>query len=455
MTTDQKLRDASASVRDATQHAEFTVEVPGRHSTRSCFAAMVTAAALALLVVGLPLVVLNISGGSGSDAVTSELLQTTVAPTVETPVPTTTPQSAPVDITGLVADVVASSELSSAYKAEYLIDGDLDRSWQDASLRGVGAEITLFFDQPVAISEIIIYPLSDTVRFRRNYRVQGYTIRVDDQSEAVVGRLQNSNEAQVVMVGSSATTVLTLSVTTTHPAEPVAEKPPFDELAIAEIRVFGDVPVGSSAPLTTLAPNEAGEPPPVVIDDASSRFESPVFDAPESQFPWDVYIENASGGNVPVELRGQLVRVYDDVMHDLGALPLQFSSDTHDPGVSEAATFLFQSSPASPTGGLHGDLGISWILISVGWQEWDGRTEANPLGFPSDAVREQWGGDSVFINIEAEWAEFGAINVGALKTVRFAPLDTEILNDDGLERFAISEEEMRQIAAWVFEVIKP
>lgn len=463
MTTDQKLRDASASVREARRHANFTVETPTQHSTRSRFTVLVAAAALVLLVVGLPLLALRGFGQSGTVGGTSDTTTATsspdatpVAPSEETPADTVPPASETVDITDLVVSAETSSDLPG-FEAEYLIDGDLDRGWQDASLRGVGAEIVFTFDAPVAISELVIYPSSDTVRFRRNYKVQGYTVRVDDQSEAVVGRLQNSNQAQVVMVGSSATTVLTLSVTTTYPAEPVADKPPFDELAIAEIRVFGRTLDGART-ADTATTSIAGSTTTVtgpVVDERSTRFESPVLEVSEGPFWWDAYISNAMSGDVPVVLRGQLARVTDEVMRDLGALPLEFSSDTYDPGVFEAATFLFQSGPATPLAASHGDLGISWIRIAVLWQEWDGRTEANPLGFPADAVREQWGGDSVFITIDVDSAEFGAINVGALKTVRFSAIDSEVLDSEGLDRFAINEEEMREIAASVFEVLKP
>ncbi len=70
-------------------------------------------------------------------------------------------------------------------------------------------------------------------------------------------------------------------------------------------------------------------------------------------------------------------------------------------------------------------------------------------------MREQWGGDSAFINIEDDRGEFGAINVGALKVVRFQTLYTALFTLEGLQPFTITETEMREIAAAGFGVIKP
>jgi hypothetical protein len=183
--------------------------------------------------------------------------------------------------------------------------------------------------------------------------------------------------------------------------------------------------------------------PPVIIADTSSRFESPVLDIPSDPFSWEPYIANAASGKVPVEVRGQLLNVDETVMDVLDAVPLKYLSDLYElagldgPAIYEKATFLLPHD--------------SDLIVTIWWQEWDGRTEANPLSFPADALREQWGGESVFINVDADRAEFGAVNTGALKMVEFSRLVTS----DGPQPFTISVGEMRSIAAEVFATIEP
>jgi len=406
MTIDEKLRDASNSVREAGRHARFSVETPTRYSTRSRVTVFVAAAALVLLVVGLPLLALRgfgqrgtVGGTSDTTAATSTPDAAAVPPTEETSADAIPPSSEVSDITDLVVSVETSSEVPG-FGAEYLIDGDLGRGWQDNSLRGVGAEIRFTFDEPVAISYLLFYPVGDEDGFTRNFKVQGYEI--SDSDTTLVGKLLRTMEPQRIEWGVSETDYISLRVITTFPAEPVRDLPPFDELAIAEIRVFGrTIDGGPTADTTTTVTAPS-------LDESSARFVSPALDVSEGSLPWDAYIANAMTGNEPVELRGQLLNVNEAVMSGLGALPLQYSSGISDAGLLEGAEFLYQS---------RSDDGRSNILISVLWQEWDGRTEANPLRFPSDAVHEQWGGDSIFINIESDRAEFGAINVGALKTI--------------------------------------
>lgn len=90
MKVDQKLRDASASVREARQHANFTVRAPGLLRDATGRRIAVVAAVVVLLVVGLPFIVLNGSGQHEDDAATAR--STTIAPVTTTaPVMTTTP----------------------------------------------------------------------------------------------------------------------------------------------------------------------------------------------------------------------------------------------------------------------------------------------------------------------------------------------------------------------------
>jgi hypothetical protein len=121
--------------------------------------------------------------------------------------------------------------------------------------------------------------------------------------------------------------------------------------------------------------------PVVIIDDASSRFESPVLDVPADPFSWGPYIANALSGDVPVELRGQILDIEAQVMEGLGAVPLRYLSDLHElSGLDELAIYE-KASFVVPHD--------SDVMVTVWWQEWDGRTEANPLAFSADALREQ------------------------------------------------------------------
>jgi hypothetical protein len=190
--------------------------------------------------------------------------EATVSPTTEGPVAVSEVDAAPAtavpaasDITHLVGRISASSELSAEFGADRLIDGDLERGWQDASLRGVGAQIVLEFTEPVAITEVIVHPYSDEEQFFRNWWIRGYEVRTNDLSVPVAGRMVRDPYPQVVELNTTETFQLTFSVNTTFPAlsdsdnPPYSDggKPPFDELAIAEIQVFG-TPVGDTGTST-------------------------------------------------------------------------------------------------------------------------------------------------------------------------------------------------------------
>ena len=160
-----------------------------------------------------------------------------VVPTTGAPPITTSP---PVIIEELEpSSVEASSELNSSFVAENLIDGNLATEWQDRSLSGRGAILTFRFSQPVAISQIEIYNLVEADRFRRNHRIRGYVIKVDDLSLEIPGQLADVNTRQVIEVASINTLVLELRVTSTFDSEAVEGGLPFTELALADVRFFG------------------------------------------------------------------------------------------------------------------------------------------------------------------------------------------------------------------------
>jgi len=81
--------------------------------------------------------------------------------------------------------------------------------------------------------------VSDLTKFQQNYKIQGYTIEVNDLNIPISGRLVNSNEPQRVRIASLETFTLRVAVSTTYPAEPVGDDPPFNELALEDVRFFG------------------------------------------------------------------------------------------------------------------------------------------------------------------------------------------------------------------------
>ena len=146
----------------------------------------------------------------------------------------------PVIVTELIpTSAKASSSLSDAFGPENLIDGDPETRWNDASLRGVDAWLEFTFATPVQITEMEFQNVSDLTKFQQNYKIQGYTIEVNDLNVPISGRLVNSNEPQRVRIASLDTFTLRVAVSTTYPAEPVGDDPPFNELALEDVRFFG------------------------------------------------------------------------------------------------------------------------------------------------------------------------------------------------------------------------
>ncbi len=185
--------------------------------------------AAVVLIVALVALMMNIFGGSdeselaGPETSTSTTTRLTLVPPQEL-VPTS---------------VKASSELNDSFGAANLIDGDPETRWNDNSLRGVGAWLEFTFSPAVQITEIVFQNAEDDEAFKRNYKIQGYQIEVNDLNVAISGRLLNSNEPQRVKIASLETFNLKIFVTTTHLAEPVGEAPPFSELALQGIQFFG------------------------------------------------------------------------------------------------------------------------------------------------------------------------------------------------------------------------
>ena len=185
--------------------------------------------AAVVLIVALVALMMNIFGGDeGTVEVGAETSTSTT---------TTVALTAPQEL--IPTSVKASSELNTSFGPENLIDGDPETRWNDNSLRGVGAWLEFSFSPTAQITEIVFQNVEDDESFKRNYKIQGYQIEVNDLNVPISGRLLNSNEPQRVKVASLETFTLKIFVTTTHLAEPVGEAPPFSELALQGVEFFG------------------------------------------------------------------------------------------------------------------------------------------------------------------------------------------------------------------------
>lgn len=152
---------------------------------------------------------------------------------------TSTTVTTPVEIEELLPSVVTASSQYDNFPAENLVDGDVATYWNDKGLRGRDAEITFRFFQPVQIVEIDLVNIDDAEKFTRNYRIKGYQIVSDDLQVPISGTLEDVADPAAIRIASLETTELTLRVTSTHPATSFEGQPPFNELALAEVRFFG------------------------------------------------------------------------------------------------------------------------------------------------------------------------------------------------------------------------
>ena len=182
--------------------------------------------AVVLLVAAVALFInLRGDGGEAVESTTTSSSPPTTISTIEQLVPTS---------------VEASSSFSAAFAVENLIDGDAETYWNDAGLRGEDAVLLFSFAQPVQIFDMEVQNLFDDVKFKRNYRIRGYVVTVDDLPAVErSGTLDDTNRKQTIEIGSLGTTTLTLRVTSTFPAEAVGADTPFEELALQSVRFFG------------------------------------------------------------------------------------------------------------------------------------------------------------------------------------------------------------------------
>lgn len=186
--------------------------------------------AAVVLVVALVALMMNIFGGDGNG-------ETVVGPETSTSSTTSLPVSPPVQL--VPSSVTASSSYSDRFGPENLIDGNPETRWNDDQNRGVDAWLEFTFSEPVQITEMVFQNVQDDEAFKRNYKIQGYQIEVNDLNVPITGRLQNSNEPQRVPIASLETFTLRVNVTTTHVAEPVGQQAPFTELALEDVFFYG------------------------------------------------------------------------------------------------------------------------------------------------------------------------------------------------------------------------
>lgn len=138
--------------------------------------------------------------------------------------------------------VVPSAQLSG-FPADNLIDSDPTTMWQ-VGQEGVGATLTFFFPEPVALERIEFKNISDQEAFLRNFRARGLRISPDDTTRPTIVELANTRDLQPVAIQTELTKTVRIEVTSTYPAEAVGELQPFKELAIEDISFFGSVATG-------------------------------------------------------------------------------------------------------------------------------------------------------------------------------------------------------------------
>lgn len=197
---------------------------PTSHTSPGARALGVLAAVV--LVVALAALIFNVFGGSDDTAAPEDTTTSTAA-------------AAPVAAVELFASSVKASSEIDGHEASSVIDGDPATDWNDEGLRGKDAWLEFTFAQPVQLTEIELQNLEDDERFKRNYKIQGYVITVDDMDIEIPGRLENTNDPQRIPIASLGTSSLIVRVTSTYTAEPAGDRPPFNELALQGVRFFG------------------------------------------------------------------------------------------------------------------------------------------------------------------------------------------------------------------------
>ena len=196
-----------------------------------------------LLVIGLIFAaqIVRILGGDGEEASVIDVTSTT-EPTADSSPRTGSTAVAAEQL--VPSSASGSSSFSEALGPQNLIDDDPTTYWNDDSRRGAGAELILELAVAAAIERVVLQNVVDDTAFQRNYRIRGYEITTDDVASPLTGELADTQDPQTIQLATTATTRLTLRVTSTYPAESVDGQAPFEELAVAEVTVFGRLASG-------------------------------------------------------------------------------------------------------------------------------------------------------------------------------------------------------------------
>ena len=182
--------------------------------------------AAAVLVVALIALLVNVFRG-GDDT----------EPTTTTSDTTTTTLATLSEITP--TGVTVSSQITASFGGSNLIDGDLTTEWQ-ASQSATPLTIEFRWAQPVQIQYVEIYNIADQERFLRNYRIQGYKIKVDDSAIEYRNTLENeAGGPHKIDIASFETTLLTIEVLSNYPSQAIDGEIAFNELVVAEVKFWG------------------------------------------------------------------------------------------------------------------------------------------------------------------------------------------------------------------------
>jgi len=169
------------------------------------------------------------------------------ATTTSSSVPTSSSTTTPLAAIELIP--IASSECSSElpnWPCSNLFDADPATVWNDESLSGVGASITVRFPATYQVQSIVITNVQDDpVRFTRNFRVASVKVISDDNPRGTVSLLPDTPGPHTVTFSTIGTTEITIEVQTTHQAEAVVDEATgeelarFNELVVAELEFYG------------------------------------------------------------------------------------------------------------------------------------------------------------------------------------------------------------------------
>ncbi len=185
---------------------------------------------------GVVLIALLYTGLRSDDGPGANGASATSQPSESTP---TTGPSGPVSRIPPI-DIVCSTQLNATNLAcDNLVDGTTEY-WNDLSLRGDSAVITVTFARPVQLEQVQFVNIENDANFRRNYRIRGVQIIADDlPGLPFLDEIPNDNDRpHSVTTLTLGTTQLIIRITSTWPSEAINGRA-FDELALDEIEFWG------------------------------------------------------------------------------------------------------------------------------------------------------------------------------------------------------------------------